>query len=355
MTTGDDTHGGGSRRYVAARSVLGRIVDDRGEPYTPVPLGELTRHVESPEDRQAARALARTLKRVAKEETHRWSIDRFLIGSGLSVVFVGILLGTVTLLGGAFGALPLLVILLLIAVAVSLADRRVAVRRMQRGIGATIVAHGYCARCGYSLEGLEAVGEEPVYSCPECAAVWRADRVTRPHWGPAMLPLAPRPRLSMRLRQIRPPVIVDARGMLCRRVDSWLVSLGSARRAELGRERWRRVRAAIRGPSRWLRLVISAVLVAGLVWLGFHMPWGEDFEPEQVVWLWVLWACGVVLLLSTLASTLRSDLGISARRVVRVCGDDGLCASCGGDLPDSGEGACRVCSRCGASWEGASA
>ncbi|VAX35836.1 hypothetical protein MNBD_PLANCTO03-838 [hydrothermal vent metagenome] len=328
-----------------------KAFDDRGEPYTPVVLAEMVRFAESDEDRVAARALQKMLRRVVKEETRRWSFERFLISIGLSIAFLAIITATLFLFGNMLGGIPSLLVVIFVIVAVTLADRWIAKRRIGRAIGATIVAHGICGRCGYSLRGL-GITDNGCLVCPECASVWRAGRLTRAHWEPPKQPLAPKPTLAMamRIRLLRPRMMTDSRSMLCRRLDSFLVSVGRQRRAELGAERCRQLRAAIRRPTLWLRLTIGVLLAAALLWLFLHWPDADTTMDGALMRFRVLWSCGVVILLLMLAGTLGGELGITARRVAAVCTEENLCASCATDLLDPDAEGYRICPSCGSSW-----
>lgn len=328
--------------------------DDRSVPYTPVVLAEMVRFAESDEDRVAARALQKMLRRVVKEETRRWSFERFLISVVLSVAFLVIISVTLFLFGNMLGGIPSLLVVVIVIVAVTMADRWIAKRRIGRAIGATIVAHGICGKCGYSLRGLEAADDNRLV-CPECAGVWRAGRLTRAHWQPSKRPLAPKPTLAMRFGLLRPRMMTDSRSMLCRRMDSWLVSVGRRHRAELGPERCRQLRTAIRGPTLWLRLTIGVLLAAALVWLFLHWPNADtidiDFvEEARLMSFRVLWSCSMGILFLTLAGTLGGELGITARRVATACTKANLCASCATDLLDPDTEGYRVCPSCGTSW-----
>lgn len=330
-------------------AMLSRATDDNGQAYTPTPISELSRYAESAESRLATRTLARTLRRVVKEESKRWTPKRAFVNIAMSLFVLVLLFGTMFVFRGMLNGAGLLVVIVLVIAGVISIDRRIAQRMMQQGIGATIVAHGLCARCAYSLQGLEP-DEGGVVLCPECGAAWRLERVTRPHWGPTLLPIVPQPGLALRLRLRRPPVVVDDRGMLCRRLDGGLAAISRSRRAELGAEFCRELRTAIRRPSRWVRVSMVVAVVAGFVGLAAVWPGDPRMDSRELAGVWTLWVLGVCFLLVVLSMTFSNELGVRRRRVVIECVGRGLCASCGGPLAEAADDGIRVCRHCGASW-----
>lgn len=332
--------------------MLGTATDDRGEAYTPVPAASLARHAESSQSQLAARTLQRTLKRVVKEETKRWSVERMAINVAMVILIVVLLFAAIILFGRFVNGLGVLVLIVLVIAGVIGVDRSISRKLMQRGLGATIVAHGFCARCGYSLQGLDTEPDGAAV-CPECGAAWRLSRVTRPHWGSQLLPLAPSPGLALRVRFRRPPVVSDDRGMLCRRLDAGLAALRRDRRAALGIDLCRELREAIRGPTRWVRLtVVGLIVIAGTLLIA---SWPSDprMDPADISGLRVLWVLGMGFLFVLLVQVFATEFGVTRGRVVTECVGRGLCASCAGRLAEIAERGFRVCPDCGASWAAA--
>jgi len=322
-------------------------LDDRDRSYVPVVLAEMALRAEGAADRDAARSLQRSLRAIAAEETRRWSFDRLLAGLALggAAVVVGVALFAVA--GATFGAVPAVIFVLLMIGVLSAVDRAIATRRIGSAIGATIAAHGFCASCGYSLRGLQPA-EDGCLVCPECGGAWRAGRITRPHWSRPLRALAPRPGVPLRTIFVRPPVAQDDRSMLCRRLDSWLLSVPRTRRRAIGAGRLRRLRAEIRRSSLWLRATLAALLVIPLVWLFAHMPPAVT-APESAA-MWLGWSLGLLVLAAALVATLAGELGIRTRHLVGACVADSLCASCAADLLGPDAEGFRVCPACGASW-----
>ena len=226
---------------------------------------------------------------------------------------------------------------------------KVSVRRLPHGVGATIVAHGFCAKCAYSLNGLEAQPDGAIV-CPECGAAWSASRITRPHWTGVQPPLAEALPLLPRLIFIRPPLVNDARGMLVRRVDSWLLSVWPDRRQALGRVRVQRLRRALHSRGRWLRWALAAFLAVAAIGV-FAQFTRLDGVDEQ--WRWLA-ATGIVTLALLLAcsslAALLGEFGIPESHFARAAAAEGVCAACLGELRPPDPDGYRVCIACGATW-----
>lgn len=328
-----------------ARSPL----DDRGIPYEPVVLAELALRADSQADRESARRLQGQLKRARNEISPRWTSRRILATMPIAVFIALVCIPTfLWLFGGSRGSV-LLALSALAVLAHKWFERRLKVERLRHGVGSTIVAHGFCARCAYSLKGLDAQ-PDGVIVCPECGAAWIAARITRPHWTGVKPPIAEAPPLLPRLIFIRPPLVNDARGVLVRRIDSWLLSVWPDRRQAMGRERVQRLRRALRSRGRWLRWTAAAFLAAAAVWVltQFTRLDGVDEQWRRLV------ATGIVALalLPACASlvALLGETGIPSSHFARTAAAEGVCAACAGELGPADAGGYRVCIACGATW-----
>lgn len=324
-------------------------LDDRGREYTPVVLAEIPLHAKGAAHRDAARDLQRVLRSMVQQETRRFSPERLVVGLILCAAFVTLTMLAQFLLGQARGAVLPAIVPILAITALALADAAYTRRRLAGAIGSTITAHGFCGSCGYSLEGL-GPSEDGRIVCPECSHAWRPGRITRPHWAPPRAPLAPRRGLRAAFLLLRPPLVRDSRAMLCRRIDSWLLSIPPQRGRELGPIA-ADLRRAIRRPTLWLRASIAGALVLPLLWLFAHFPAGDDAAADAVLLATRLaWWAGLLIVLCMIAVTLAGELGVTTPRVVAACVERSLCASCAAPLPPPDAEGYRVCPNCGASW-----
>jgi len=325
-------------------------VDDRGVPYQPVALAELALHADSQADRDSARRLQRQLKRVRDEVSRRWSFRRMLVTMPVALGVAAVAFPALLWLFGAWtGGFPSMLAVLVTFGLMQWIDWRISLRRLRHGVGATIVAHGYCARCAYSLKGLETHPDGAIV-CPECGAAWIAARITRPHWTGVQPPLAEAPPLLPRLLFIRPPLVNDARGVLVRRMDSWLLSVWPDRRRALGRERVQRLRRTLRSRGRWLRWTLAAFLAATTIWVLTLLAHLEGVE-DPAGWLAIVGIVAGALLLgfASLAAVL-GELDIPESHFARTAAAEGLCAACAGELGPADTDGYRVCIACGATW-----
>lgn len=325
-------------------------LDDRDREYTPAVLAEMALHAESQAARTAARDLQRALRRIVREETRRWSVERVSYGLVLGVAIGVVAMVVLTVVGAAFGGgASLIAFLVVVAFAMSL-ERAAARRRIGGAVGATITAHGFCGACGYSLRGLAAEGDGCLV-CPECGGAWRAGRITRAHWEAPRRTLAPLQPLALRAILVRPPVVPDHRGMLCRRLDSWLLTIPRERRREIGRGRVAEMRREIRRPSLWIRAVLAALLLAPLLWMLTMTPTADGGTGGATLGaLWTAWAALAILLALAVAAALTGEIGVRSRRVAAACVSRSLCAACGSDLRGPEADGFAVCPACGASW-----
>ena len=341
-----------------ASPFIRRSLDDRGRPYTPVPLAQLALNAPDQPTRNTARALQSSLRAVVKEQTRRWSLDRVLIGLLLAAAIVVVFV----LVAAVFSAvIPVAIQLLLLIATIALIshiDRRVAARRIAGSIGATIAAHGFCPSCAYSLNGLEPDSQRTLV-CPECGSAWLAARLTRAHWNPPLSRLTPRTPWRLRAMQLNPPVIADGLGMLCRRANSRLI--GYDHNPALTPRRRRPISRAIRAPSLWLRLAIALLLTAAVVWLLFHAPTPDiagsssppttDRDVASLVLAWFAWSASLLIVAASLLMILAGELGITTRRLRETLLAESLCPSCAAELPTPDPGASlRPCAHCGSTW-----
>ncbi len=313
-------------------------------------LAELALRADSQADRESARRLQRQLKRARDEASRRWSFGRMLVTAPVTLFVAIIAFPTFLWVFGAWtGGFPSMLAVLVTFGLMQWIDWTISVRRLRHGVGATIVAHGYCARCAYSLKGLEAQPDGAIV-CPECGAAWTAARITRPHWTGVQPPLAEAPPLLPRLIFIRPPLVNDARGVLVRRVDSWLLSVWPDRRKAMGRERVLRLRRALRSRGRWLRWSLAAFLAAAAVWVLTLLTRLEGVE-DPARWLAIIGIGGGALLLgfASLAAVV-GELDIPESHFARTAEAEGVCATCAGELGATDAGGYRVCIACGATW-----
>ncbi|HRQ71690.1 MAG TPA: hypothetical protein PLU35_01540 [Phycisphaerales bacterium] len=326
-------------------------VDDRGVPYQPVALAELALRADSQAERDAARNLQRDLKRVRDEASRRWSMHRFLLAAPATLVVLVVVFPTLLwLFGGRVGLIGGVLAALVAFAVTQQIERSLAMRRIQRGIGATLSAHGFCARCGYTLRGLERQADGTAI-CSECGTAWSVSRVTRPHWEGTQPPLTEKPPVVLRVLLLNPPIVNDDRGVLVRRTDTWLIGVGRSRRQSLGEDRIRSLRHALRVEGRWIRWPLTAVLGASTLSALFQFTRIGSLEGAD----WIIAVVGIVALSLALGlgtfSTLTGELGITPRRFGAATTERGLCAACLGELrPPDPEGY-RVCIACGATWQ----
>ncbi|MCW5776164.1 MAG: hypothetical protein KIS87_06980 [Phycisphaeraceae bacterium] len=324
-------------------------LDDRGVPYEPVALAELALRADSQADRDSARRLQGQLKRARHEITPRWTSRRILATMPIAAFIALVCIPTfLWLFGGSRGSV-LLAVSALAVLAHKWFERRLKVERLHHGVGATIVAHGFCARCAYSLKGLEAMPDGTIV-CPECGAAWIAARITRPHWTGMHPPLAEAPPHLPRLLFIPPPLVNDARGVLVRRMDSWLLSVRPDRRQAMGRERVQRLRRALRKRGRWLRWPLAAFPAVTSIWLLAQFTHLDGVDEQ---WR-VLIAAGIVIPALLLACSslvaLLGEFGIPLSHFARTAEAEGVCAACAGELAPADAAGYRVCITCGATW-----
>lgn len=326
-------------------------VDDRGAPYQPVALAELALRADSQADRDAARRLQRNLKRVRDEVSRRWSMQRILLAMPATLVVLVVVFPTLLwLFGGRVGSIGGLLAVLITFAVMQHVDRTLATLRIRRGIGATLTAHGFCAQCGYSLRGLERQADGAVI-CPECGAAWAASRVTRPHWDGPQPPLTTKPPVVLRMLLLNPPIVNDARGVLVRRTDSWLIGIGKSRRQTIGTEQVRSLRHAVRSEGRWIRWSLAMLLGVATFWVLSLFTRIGNLEDSE----WTVAAAGIAALSLALGlgafSVLTGELGITPRRFASATTERGLCAACLGELRPPDPDGRRVCIACGATWQ----
>lgn len=221
---------------------------------------------------------------------------------------------------------------------------------------ASLVAEGFCGRCGTTLRGDDARPDQ-ITECANCGAGWWGYRIVAPVWKsrPLMGPREPwTSELSLK-RAVRhlPRSVLDHRDRLVATLD------GRARGASLwwaGKSNWAvqiELQDLLRERTRTWRirtslaigLVVSA-LVFVLVILAFAIPQGT-WPPGELVHYVV---AGIFGLIGTVPAFLYLPHG-SPEATVRLVLEKGRCPTCVSLLaPKPDPDGCTVCPVCTAAW-----
>ncbi len=332
-------------------------IDDRAQRMTALRPRDVKAAPEGPDPQRAA--LARHLRNAINAESRRWTPRT--VGLGIALAFAFVLLQIFGRLSG-LSRLPLASPVLIWGglAAVVLFSRGATRRRVGSQLAATAVAEGLCGSCCYSLRDIPPEADGCII-CPECGAAWQSRRITRPHWeGTA----ADRVRAEggsvgaganwfVRFFTLTPPpshlLAPDDRGRFVSIVDSRLLLLSPARRAELGSQLARTLRSDLRAVGRILRSLIA--LAPGILSLTLGAACPNSLN-ERNSGLTVVMGIGCALSGVLAIGLLLSHAFYSPRRAARVMVAHGRCASCARPLEGlnlEGDG-CIACPECGASW-----
>jgi len=222
----------------------------------------------------------------------------------------------------------------------------------------TFLNSGFCAACGYGLEGTPP-SDDAMVICPECSAAWKKDDVYT-----GVLALGGRTSLArpnfLREQFAVGPVLLDGRGRFVRLVNIWRIDSKTATDYLPSAAFERRQRA---GKSARRSGIISRLLGAGFVALvSLNMVWFAPLSlamfgltaPPLVALGFRVCMTGVICFFYFAMGwrflTGRSSIG-SQTIVARILRCE-ICPCCGEDLASRPvERDSRVvCSRCRAAW-----
>ena len=352
------------RRFLRGKDAWRPPVDDRGRAIKPVQPQRITRVGDRDADRidrDARKVLKKTIVEAIRGEQRK--IDPVNIAVGLAVVSVWIVLQILAISYLRRFGVGLAVVSMAAAVAVITA---LSARKVGQRIVNTYVSNGFCAQCGYVLQGLTPEHDRCVV-CPECAAAWKISRITWPVWKHGAL--APPPKQGLLWAFLfggtrrRDRWTADDRGALRCCVDprfgAWRgVTVGRVAQSGPGLappDNWRKRRRAL---TREIRKSgrIKRWLLAGLVMLpglgAISIAWAAAREPRPD-WV-VLSVMGVltVIFVGGVLAVIFSSTGVNFRRAATIIVSEGICPCCAFSLDAAplDEEQFRVCPGCGGSW-----
>lgn len=336
-----------------------RSVETGDDARRPVPLLNIARYRRSlgPDDRRG-RALCDRLRRAL-------GVRSFLSDAPLALLnAVPVLLIVLTSFAflAVFGPCGLILVLVAAPAGLRTFFGESRASTMHREATASLVAEGLCASCGYRIDGLEPDNAR-LLTCPECGAVWAADRVVAPLHDdeagelPDVAPASGRPileRAAIIALAARRPLMPDARRRIVPVLDRRLLSLDPADRASLRPDVRRTLLRALARPAaarRWLLRALSVLIaVPGAV---AATQLAADASGQDGSSLGTRAIAGLVAVaVLAVGWSLAERFTRSPSATVRELTARGRCPVCLADLrglPTEADGVV-VCRGCAASW-----